>query len=83
MVNLLTGRVAETAPWLAGHMDVNAIDLTGVADEALATELQIAAAENLKRVLRPALVPDWEADPGLVRLLAFLEPKTVWHPKGI
>ncbi len=83
VVNLLTGRVAETAPWLASHMDVNAIDLTGVADEALATELQIAAAENLKRVLRPASVPDWEADPGLVRLLAFLEPKTVWHPKGI
>ena len=56
VVNLLTGRVAETAPWLASHMDVNAIDLTGVADDELATELQIAAAENLKRVLRPSAV---------------------------
>ena len=28
-VNLLTGQRAELAPWLASHMDVNAIDLTG------------------------------------------------------
>jgi acyl-CoA reductase-like NAD-dependent aldehyde dehydrogenase len=83
VVNLLTGRVAETAPWLAGHMDVNAIDLTGVADGEFATELQIAAAENLKRVLRPSSVADWQADPGMARLLAFLEQKTVWHPKGV
>jgi acyl-CoA reductase-like NAD-dependent aldehyde dehydrogenase len=82
VVNVLTGRVTETGPWLAGHMDVNAIDLTGVADEALATELESAAAENLKRVLRPR-PEDWSADPGLDRLLAFLEAKTVWHPKGL
>ena len=63
VVNLLTGRVAETAPWLAGHMDVNAIDLTGVADGELATELEIAAAENLKRVLRPSVVADWAGRP--------------------
>jgi acyl-CoA reductase-like NAD-dependent aldehyde dehydrogenase len=82
VVNLLTGRVAELGPWLAAHMDVNAIDLTGVADAALATELERAAAENLKRVVRPA-APDWTADPGLDRLVAFVETKTVWHPKGI
>lgn len=81
VVNLLTGRVAETAPWLASHMDVNALDLAGVVDPALATELEIAAAENLKRVLRPR-AEDWTAEPGLDRLKAFLEPKTVWHPKG-
>jgi hypothetical protein len=63
-------------------MDVNAVDLTGVADPALATELERAAAENLKRVVRPA-TPDWTADPGLDRLVAFVETKTVWHPKGI
>jgi acyl-CoA reductase-like NAD-dependent aldehyde dehydrogenase len=83
VVNLLTGRVAETAPWLAGHMDVNAIDLTGVAEPSLAAELEVAAAENLKRVLRPQPDADWAADPGLDRMLTFLEPKTVWHPKGI
>jgi acyl-CoA reductase-like NAD-dependent aldehyde dehydrogenase len=84
VVNLLTGRVAETAPWLASHMDVNAIDLCGVADPALATELEAAAAENLKRVVRPPAEPvDWTADPGLDRILPFLETKTVWHPKGI
>jgi acyl-CoA reductase-like NAD-dependent aldehyde dehydrogenase len=84
VVNLLTGRVAEVAPWLASHMDVDAIDLGGVADTKLATDLEVAAAENLKRVLRPAQTPtDWAADPGLDRMLAFLETKTVWHPKGV
>ncbi|HEY2947847.1 MAG TPA: aldehyde dehydrogenase family protein [Micromonosporaceae bacterium] len=82
VVNLLTGRVAETAPWLASHMDVNAIDLAGVADETLATDLEVAAAENLKRVVRPGRV-DWTADPGIDRMVPFLETKTVWHPKGI
>jgi len=83
VVNLLTGRVAETGPWLASHMDVNAIDLSGVADPALATQMEVAAAENLKRVIRPRSGEDWSAEPGLDRLLTFLEPKTVWHPKGL
>jgi acyl-CoA reductase-like NAD-dependent aldehyde dehydrogenase len=83
VVNLLTGRVAETAPWLASHADVNAIDLTGVTDPELARSLEEAAAGNLKRVLRPpTTTPDWTADPGLRRMTAFLETKTVWHPKG-
>ncbi|GII89163.1 aldehyde dehydrogenase [Sphaerisporangium siamense] len=83
VVNLLTGRVAELAPWLASHMDVNAIDLTGCpADLAVACERD--AAENLKRVLRPpAGKVDWFADPGVERLTAFLETKTVWHPMGV
>jgi acyl-CoA reductase-like NAD-dependent aldehyde dehydrogenase len=81
VVNLLTGRVAEMAPWLASHMDVNAIDLTGAPPE-LGTELEVAAAENLKRVLRPRPDEDWTVEPGLDRMLAFLEQKTVWHPKG-
>jgi acyl-CoA reductase-like NAD-dependent aldehyde dehydrogenase len=84
VVNLLTGRAAEIAPWLASHMDVNALDLAGVADTELATELEAAAAENLKRVVRPpGTPPDWSADPGLDRMLPFLETKTVWHPVGI
>jgi acyl-CoA reductase-like NAD-dependent aldehyde dehydrogenase len=87
VVNLLTGHPAEIAPWLASHMDVNAIDLSGIDDPELAAELETAAAENLKRVVRPpagnATEPDWAADPGLERLLAFLETKTVWHPVGI
>jgi acyl-CoA reductase-like NAD-dependent aldehyde dehydrogenase len=84
VVNVLTGRSAEIAPWLASHMDVNAIDLAGVRDPELATELERAAADNLKRVVRPPLgEPDWAADPGLERMLALLETKTVWHPVGI
>ncbi|MEU6821614.1 aldehyde dehydrogenase family protein [Streptomyces atriruber] len=80
VVNILTGRTAEIAAPLAAHQDVNAIDLTG-ADAELARELEIAAADNLKRVLRPQPV-DWSADPGTHRMTAFLETKTVWHPTG-
>jgi acyl-CoA reductase-like NAD-dependent aldehyde dehydrogenase len=83
VVNVLTGALGDTAPTLAAHMDVNAVDLTGVvgdAEQALARE--VAAAENLKRVRRPA-AEDWAADPGLERMTWVLETKTVWHPIGI
>ena len=57
VVNILTGNPAEIAPWLASHADVNAIDLTGVTDPELAADLEVAAADNLKRVLRATGVP--------------------------
>jgi acyl-CoA reductase-like NAD-dependent aldehyde dehydrogenase len=83
VVNILTGDPAETAPWLASHDDVNALDLTGVDDPDLATELERSAAGTLKRVLRPSTGPvDFTADPGLRPMTALLETKTVWHPKG-
>ncbi len=90
VINLITGRTAEVAPWLASHQDVNAIDLAGAADvENLAwADLERASAENLKRVLRPAgngadaVEPDWSRTPDLTRMKAYLETKTVWHPKG-
>jgi len=80
VVNVLTGRVAELAPVLAAHMDVNAIDLTGVPvpDRAALARL---AAQNVKRVF--AAGDDWAAPPGPARMLAFLEVKTVWHPIGL
>ena len=80
VVNVLTGEVAEISPWLAAHQDVNAIDLAG-APGALADDLAVAAAGNLKRVVRfPAA--DWTAEPGLERMFATLETKTIWHPLG-
>jgi hypothetical protein len=89
VVNVLTGRAAELAPVLAAHQDVNAIDLTG-ADPAGRAELERLAAGNVKRVFAagPAraeddwVAEDWSAAPGVRRLLAFLETKTVWHPVG-
>ena len=85
VVNILTGSLADTAPTLASHMDVNAIDLVGAAgDPEHARQLEEAAAENLKRVLRaPSAEPDWTPPPGIDRMTAFLETKTVWHPIGI
>ncbi len=77
VINILTGSCAEVAPWLASHMDVNAIDLSGVENEKVAAELEKAAAENLKRCLRPGTELD-----GLTRIKNWLELKTVWHPRG-
>ena len=82
VVNILTGRPAEVAPWLAAHMDVNAIDIAGIDDVDLRRDLEIAAADNVKRVRRPD-TSDWGADPGLARVRSFLETKTVWHPIGV
>ena len=93
VVNLLTGGAAEIGPWLAEHADVNAMDLTGTvgasdgndaSDVELARDLEAKAAGTLKRVRRPtAGSPDWAAEPGLSRMTAFLETKTVWHPIGV
>ena len=81
VVNLLTGFTAELAPWLAAHRDVNALDLSGAAPGARA-DLQAAAADNVKRVYVPRSA-NWDAPPGLSRLNAFVETKTVWHPIGV
>ena len=89
VINLITGDPAEAAPWLASHRDVNAIDLTGVAGTEISWgDLESAAADNLKRVRRPALdgltaiEEDWTQTPDLGRIESYLETKTVWHPKG-
>jgi acyl-CoA reductase-like NAD-dependent aldehyde dehydrogenase len=81
VVNVLTGSPAEIAPWLASHADVNALDLVG-AGALDWVELQIAAADTLKRVLPPENGPD-AATPSLDRITAFTETKTVWHTKGL
>jgi acyl-CoA reductase-like NAD-dependent aldehyde dehydrogenase len=80
VVNILTGHTDELAPVLAGHFDVNAIDLTGVRPDGRA-ELERLAASNVKRVF--SADDDWAAPPEPRRMLAFLETKTVWHPVGI
>jgi acyl-CoA reductase-like NAD-dependent aldehyde dehydrogenase len=81
VVNVLTGSPAEIAPWLASHADVNALDLSGAADLDW-VELQIAAADTLKRVLLPE-PGTAEISASLDRITAFTETKTVWHPKSM
>lgn len=91
VVNIITARTAEVASWLASHRDVNAIDLTGAAGAQGVdwATLEADAAGNLKRVLRPevgpggVVEPDWTVVPDLGRIRAFVETKTVWHPKGL
>lgn len=75
VVNVVTGRKRELAPVLAGHMDVNALDLAGAEDGI--EELERLAAENVKRIVRNGEGQSpWHA-------AAFLELKTVWHPIGV
>jgi acyl-CoA reductase-like NAD-dependent aldehyde dehydrogenase len=83
VINLVSGVKSELIPWLASHMDVNAIDITGVAGD-LATNVQKTAAENVKRVVQ------WSGDWTDVRnaqspyaIFDFQEMKTVWHPIGM
>jgi acyl-CoA reductase-like NAD-dependent aldehyde dehydrogenase len=76
VINVLTGSPSELVPWLAAHMDVNAIDLTGCPDD-LILEAERAAADNVKRVHRAG-----PAEQHLSEITAFVEFKTVWHPMG-
>ena len=86
VVNVLTGSTAELAPTLAGHLDIDGLDLTGLVDAEGVdrTALEVDAAENVKRVLAPpAAEPDFTRVPrGIERIVAWCDVKTVWHPKG-
>jgi acyl-CoA reductase-like NAD-dependent aldehyde dehydrogenase len=73
-VNVLTGHHWELAPVMAAHMDIDALDVSGVADDAR-EEIEAAAANNVKRVVRAGPASPYE-------VTAFMEMKTVWHPKG-
>jgi acyl-CoA reductase-like NAD-dependent aldehyde dehydrogenase len=76
VVNILTGYRDELAPILAGHMDVNAIDVGGA--DGKVEELERLAADNVKRVVHGSAdgQSPWE-------IAAFLDLKTVWHPIGV
>ena len=75
VVNILTGRAGELTPWLAGHGDVDALDVTGVPEE-LREETERSGAGNVKRIISSSGTRSpYEAT-------AFMEMKTVWHPKG-
>jgi acyl-CoA reductase-like NAD-dependent aldehyde dehydrogenase len=76
VVNVLTGSSVELAPWAASHMDIDAIDASGVTPK-VRKEMQISGAHNLKRIKVHANVKSPR------RILDFMETKTVWHPIGI
>jgi acyl-CoA reductase-like NAD-dependent aldehyde dehydrogenase len=76
VVNILSGHRSELQPWLAGHMDVNALDVGGADSDV--PELERLAAENVKRVVRGRA--DRQSP---YEIADFLELKTVWHPVGV
>ena len=76
VINILTGKTTELAPWFASHMDIDGLDISGL-DSNLVAEIKVAGAQNLKRIHSFKEI----ATPG--RILAFMESKTVWHPIGV
>ena len=75
VINILTGKKDEIAPWMASHMDIDGFDISGLGAKSHGA-VRVAGAENLKRIHSFK-----SANPG--RILAFLEHKTVWHPIGL
>ena len=75
VVNILTGKKDEIAPWMASHMDIDAMDISGLPRKQ-AVAIKVAGAQNLKRIHSFK-----SNDPG--RIVAFMEAKTVWHPIGL
>jgi acyl-CoA reductase-like NAD-dependent aldehyde dehydrogenase len=86
VINLISGMKKELVPWLAGHMDVNLIDTTGLPPGDLAT-VEKTAAENVKRIVRfDAQRHGWNDarhSQSPYAIADFLEMKTVWHPMGM
>jgi acyl-CoA reductase-like NAD-dependent aldehyde dehydrogenase len=82
VVNILTGLTGELVPHLAAHMDVNALDVTGV-KEHLRPEIEALCADNVKRIVRVD-GDDWSSDRAQspYAVTALMEMKTVWHPMG-
>ena len=76
VLNILTGKSAELAPWVGSHMEIDGVDVAGLSKKQ-EEELKLVGADNLKRVFRfnPENHPE--------RILSFMEQKTVWHPIGI
>jgi acyl-CoA reductase-like NAD-dependent aldehyde dehydrogenase len=76
VVNVLTGKTSELAPWIASHMEIDGVDVAGLSKKE-EEELKLLGAENLKRVFRFKNANSPE------RILSFMEQKTIWHPIGM
>lgn len=75
--NVLTGMKEELAPWFASHMDINGLDVTGVDEPSLVSDIKVAGAQSLKRI------HSFTNPQSPQRILAFMEAKTIWHPIGV
>lgn len=76
VVNILTGKSSELAPWVGSHMEIDGVDVAGLSKKQ-EEELKLVGADNLKRIHRFATANNPE------RILSFMEHKTIWHPIGI
>ena len=75
--NVLTGKKEELAPWFASHMDINGLDVSGIDEPSLISDIKTSGAQNLKRI------HSFSQEQNPQRILAFMEAKTIWHPIGV
>lgn len=75
--NILTGKKEELAPWFASHMDINGLDISGIVEPSLISDIKTSGAQNLKRIHA------FSRGQNPQRILAFMEAKTIWHPIGV
>ena len=80
VVNILSGKNTELSAWIAGHMDINAIDLEGSSN---ASELEELATITIKRIIRPDEYHRTGSKGTLEHILNLTEVKTIWHSKGL
>ena len=80
VVNILTGKANELAPWMADHMDVNAM-IYCEKDAATQKMLKEKGAGNVKRILIYDKV-NWYSEAGQSPYFIndAQEIKTTWHP---
>ena len=76
VVNILTGKSTELAPWVGSHMEIDGVDVAGLSKKQ-EEELKLVGADNLKRIFR------FNLDNHPERITSFMEQKTIWHPIGI
>ncbi len=82
VVNILTGFRSELTEFFASHMDVNAIIYCD-GGKQVATAVQEAAANNIKRVIDRTGINWSKSDAGHPYLIRDTqEVKTTWHPIG-
>ena len=75
--NILTGKKEELSSWFASHMDINGLDISGIKEPSLISEIKTAGAQNVKRIHSFNQIQSPQ------RILAFMEAKTIWHPIGV
>ena len=83
VVNIITGKKSELAEHFAGHMDVNALCYTDTLSPEMTKQIDVLAAENIKRIIKTKIEDWYSKDAESPYFITDVqETKTTWHPVG-